>query len=78
MTASLWIAPEHNCWDPLGLVHNVHGNNNRAAECYRQVMEFIRSHPDDYDSGMIAQLAQLADRLDSPIATRAPALARAP
>jgi hypothetical protein len=34
-----------------------------------KVIDFIRSHPDDYDAGMAEQFAKLVERLDPPVAT---------
>ena len=38
-------------WDRLGMVYEARGENQKAAESYRKVIEFIRQHPDDYDPG---------------------------
>jgi hypothetical protein len=38
--------------------------DRQAAECYRKVIDFIRSHPDDYE-----QFAKLVEQLDPPVAT---------
>ena len=59
----------HDGWDRLGMVHEARGNSRQAAECYRKVIDFIRSHPDHYAAGMAEQFAKLIERLDPPIAT---------
>jgi predicted TPR repeat methyltransferase len=59
----------HDGWDRLGMVHEARGDSRQAAECYRKVIDFIRSHPDDYDAGMAEQFAKLVERLDPPVAT---------
>ena len=33
-------------WDRLGMVYEARGENQKAAEAYRKVIEFIRQHPD--------------------------------
>jgi hypothetical protein len=38
----------------------------QAADCYRKVIDFIRHHPDRYDTGMVEQFAKLIDRLIRP------------
>jgi tetratricopeptide (TPR) repeat protein len=59
----------HDGWDRLGMVHEARGNSRQAADCYRKVIDFIRQHPDDHDTGMLDQFAKLVDRLDPPVAT---------
>jgi len=59
----------HDGWDRLGMVHEARGDSRQAAECYRKVIDFIRSHPDSYDAGMAEQFAKLVERLDPPVAT---------
>jgi tetratricopeptide (TPR) repeat protein len=39
----------HDGWDRLGMVYEARGDNQKAADCYRKVIDFIRAHPDDYD-----------------------------
>ena len=63
----------HDGWDRLGMVHEARGNSRQAADCYRKVIEFIRHHPDRYDTGMAEQFTKLIDRLDPPAATSTPA-----
>jgi hypothetical protein len=41
----------HDRYDRLGMVHEARGNEQQAAECYRKVIEVIRRHPEDYESG---------------------------
>jgi tetratricopeptide (TPR) repeat protein len=41
----------HDGYDRLGMVHEARGDNIKAAECYRKVIEFIKEHPDDYEPG---------------------------
>ena len=35
-------------WDRLGMVYEDRGENQKAADSYRKVIEFIRQHPDAY------------------------------
>jgi hypothetical protein len=59
----------HDGWDRLGMVHEARGDSRQAADCYRNVIDFIRQHPDRYDAGMLDQFAKLVERLDPPAAT---------
>jgi tetratricopeptide (TPR) repeat protein len=54
----------HDGWDRLGMVYEARGDNHKAAECYRKVIEFIRVHPDDYDDGFAEVFVKLVERLD--------------
>jgi tetratricopeptide (TPR) repeat protein len=58
----------HDGWDRLGMVHEARGDRRQAAYCYRQVIDFIRQHPDCYDASFLEQFTQLADSLDPPAA----------
>jgi tetratricopeptide (TPR) repeat protein len=53
-------------YDRLGTVHEARGNEQQAAECYRKVIEVIRRHPEDYESGFEKAFAELVKRLDPP------------
>jgi tetratricopeptide (TPR) repeat protein len=59
----------HDGWDRLGMVHEARGDSRRAADCYREVIAFIRDHPDDYEPGFEEVFAKLVDRLDPPTET---------
>jgi tetratricopeptide (TPR) repeat protein len=59
----------HDGWDRLGMVHEARGDTRQAADCYRQVIDFIRQHPDDYDAAIAEQFVRLVDKLDPPAAT---------
>lgn len=39
----------HDGYDRLGMVYEARGDHKRAAECYRQVIDFVRAHPDQYE-----------------------------
>jgi len=58
----------HDGWDRLGMVHEARGENRQAADCYRNVIELIRQHPDDYDPGFEDVFAKLIAKLDPPAA----------
>jgi tetratricopeptide (TPR) repeat protein len=38
-------------WDRLGMVYEARGENQKAAESYRKVIEFIRQDPDAHPPG---------------------------
>jgi tetratricopeptide (TPR) repeat protein len=57
----------HDGYDRLGMVYEARGDNKQAAHYYRQALEFIRQHPDQYaDSGMEAVFQKLVAKLDPP------------
>jgi tetratricopeptide (TPR) repeat protein len=54
----------HDGWDRLGMVCEARGDNQKAADCYRKVLDFIRAHPDDYDEGFDEVFVKLVEKLD--------------
>jgi tetratricopeptide (TPR) repeat protein len=54
----------HDGWDRLGMVYQARGDNQKAADCYRKVIAFIRAHPYDYDPKFEAVFHKLVNRLD--------------
>jgi tetratricopeptide (TPR) repeat protein len=56
----------HDGWDRLGMVYEARGDNRQAADCYRKIIEFIRTHPDDYEPGFEAIFHKIVNRLDPP------------
>jgi tetratricopeptide (TPR) repeat protein len=56
----------HDGYDRLGMVYQARGENQKAADSYRKVIEFIREHPDNYDPGFEDPFVKLVDRLDPP------------
>jgi tetratricopeptide (TPR) repeat protein len=54
----------HDGWDRLGMVYEARGDNQKAADCYRKVIDFIRAHPDDYDEGFDEVFVKLVEKLD--------------
>ena len=41
----------HDGYDRLGMVYEARGDNKQAAQCYRQVIDFVRTRPDQYEPG---------------------------
>ena len=57
----------HDGYDRLGMVYEARGDNKQAAHYYRQALEFIRQHPDQYnDAGLEAVFQRLIAKLDPP------------
>jgi tetratricopeptide (TPR) repeat protein len=56
----------HDGWDRLGMVYQARGDNQKAADCYRKVVDVIRAHPESYGPGFEAAFLKLIDRLDPP------------
>ena len=54
----------HDGWDRLGMVYEARGDNQRAADCYRKVIDFIRARPDVYDDGFAEVFVNLVEKLD--------------
>ena len=55
-------------WDRLGMVHEKRGENREAADCYRKLIDFIRQHPDDFDTEIVDNYAARVAKLDPPVA----------
>jgi tetratricopeptide (TPR) repeat protein len=53
----------HDGWCRLGMVYEARGDNQRAADCYRKVMDVIRAHPENYDPGFEAIFRGLVEKL---------------
>lgn len=62
----------HDGYDRLGMVYQARGQHREAAQCYRQVIEFVRNHPDDYELGFETTFQKLIDKLDPPPPTDLP------
>jgi tetratricopeptide (TPR) repeat protein len=54
----------HDGWDRLGMVYEARGDNQKAADCYRKAIDFIRAHPRDYDEGFDDVFVKLVEKLD--------------
>jgi tetratricopeptide (TPR) repeat protein len=58
----------HDGYDRLGMVYEARGDHKRAAECYRQVIDFVRAHPDQYEPEFEDTFHRLIAKLDPPAA----------
>jgi hypothetical protein len=49
--ATYWFGyrDAHNGYKRLGMVYEARRDHQHAAECYRKDIEFVHSHPEDYD-----------------------------
>jgi Tfp pilus assembly protein PilF len=56
----------HDGWDRLAMVYEARGDNKKAADCYRKVIDFIRQHPDEYDQDYADVFVKRVDKLDPP------------
>jgi tetratricopeptide (TPR) repeat protein len=56
----------HDGYDRLGMVYEARGDHKRAAECYRQVIDFVRAHPAQYEQGFEDTFHRLIAKLDPP------------
>ena len=54
----------HDGYDRLGMVYEARGDNKQAAQCYRQVIDFVRTHPDQYEPGFADNFHRLVKKLD--------------
>jgi len=46
------------------MIYEARGDHQKAADCYRKVLDFIRAHPEDYDPDYEATFRNLVNRLD--------------
>jgi tetratricopeptide (TPR) repeat protein len=51
--------------DRLGMVHEARGEFHQAADCYRQVIEFTRANPQDYDTGYVDMFLERIAKLEA-------------
>lgn len=56
----------HDGYDRLGMVYEARGENKKAADCYRQVIDFARAHPTHYEPAFETTFHQLIAKLDPP------------
>jgi hypothetical protein len=54
----------HDGYDRLGMVYEARGDNKQAAHCYRQVIDFVRARPDQYEPGFEDTFHRLIQKLD--------------
>lgn len=58
----------HDGYDRLGMVHEARGQFRQAADCYRKVIECMRTHPADYDAGFASSFIELIVKLEDSVA----------
>jgi tetratricopeptide (TPR) repeat protein len=54
----------HDGYDRLGMVYEARGQNRQAADCYRKVIEFVLTHPQQYDPEFADVFRELVAKLD--------------
>lgn len=54
----------HDGYDRLGMVYEARGLNKQAADCYRQVIEFARARPEQYEPEFATAFYTLVAQLD--------------
>jgi tetratricopeptide (TPR) repeat protein len=54
----------HDGYDRLGMVAEARGDNKKAADYYRKVIDFVRAHPDQYEPGFEDTFQRLIQKLD--------------
>ncbi len=59
----------HDGHDRLGMVYEARGLNREAAQCYRQVVEFMRAAPEHHAPELVTVFVELIARLDPPTPT---------
>ena len=55
----------HDGHDRLGMVHEARGQFREAADCYREVIEFTRADPENYDAGFVDSFLELIVKLEA-------------
>ena len=58
----------HDGHDRLGMVHEARGQFREAADCYREVIEFTRADPENYDAGFVDSFLKLIAKLEACVA----------
>lgn len=54
----------HDGYDRLGMVYEARGDKKQAAHYYRQVIDFVRAHPGQYEPGFETTFHRLIQKLD--------------
>jgi TolA-binding protein len=54
----------HDGYDRLGMVYEARGDHKQAAHYYRQVIDFVRAHPDQYEPEFETTFLRLIEELD--------------
>jgi hypothetical protein len=49
------------------MIYQARGDQKRAAACYRQALDIVRAHPDDYDPYFESHYLELIAKLDPEI-----------
>jgi hypothetical protein len=49
------------------MVYEARGDNQKAADCYRKVINFIRARPDDYDPAFENEFVKRVDNVPQPV-----------
>jgi len=60
----------HDGYDRLGMIYQARGGQKQAAACYRQALDIVRAHPDDYDPYFESHYLALIAKLDPEAALR--------
>jgi len=56
----------HDGYDRLGMVYEARGDKKQAAHYYRQVIDFVRAHPNQYEPAFETTFLQMIEELDPP------------
>ena len=56
----------HDGYDRLGMVYEARGDKKQAAHYYRQVIDFVRAHPHQYEPAFETPFLQMIEELDPP------------
>jgi tetratricopeptide (TPR) repeat protein len=56
----------HDGYDRLGMVYEARKEPQKAADCYRKVIDFMQANPTDDDAALLANYEQLVRELDPP------------
>ena len=56
----------HDGYDRLGMVYEARGDKKQAAHYYRQVIDFVRAHPKQYEPGFETTFLRMIEELDPP------------
>jgi hypothetical protein len=56
----------HDGYDRLRMVYQARGEKKQAADYYRQVIEFVRAHPDQYQPEVETTFHKLVAKLEPP------------
>jgi tetratricopeptide (TPR) repeat protein len=56
----------HDGYDRLGMVYEARKEPQKAADCYRKVIDFMQANPTDDDAALLANYERLVRELDPP------------